>query len=246
MKLLYYLFRSRISHLFYKSTFGAGDRFTNAHSYLKNNPPLTGRLKKYSSTGNLFSKSLNNSFNINTKRTINPTFPLNSNDLNLRIRKKMHKLSNINNKSSSCISPDYFNPLINYKQEEEKNVKNKIKRNYITNKDNLVNMTPTQIYKYTPHIKQSKYNYYLKSQIANLPGSRPSRIGKIAFKKCGKKTFNIKNQGELKEILNGRNRIDPNLKKQAKTYHDSGKNYKIYEFDNPIISSKDINKKFNN
>ena len=37
----------------------------------------------------------------------------------------MHKFSNLKNKSSSCIYAEYFNPLINYKNEEKKERKKK-------------------------------------------------------------------------------------------------------------------------
>ena len=80
----------------------------------------------------------------------------------------------MNNKSSSCIYSEYFNSLINYRNKEKKE-KKKIRRNYITNKDHFDNMMPTQFYKYIPHTKQSIFNYYLISQIGNLPGSNQSR-----------------------------------------------------------------------
>ena len=47
-------------------------------------------------------------------------------------------------------------------------------------------MTPIQANKYIPHTKKSKFNYYLKSQIDNLPGKRPLRLIKLPIKKSGK------------------------------------------------------------
>jgi hypothetical protein len=63
-------------------------------------------------------------------------------------------------------------------------------------------MMPTQFYKYTPHTKQSMFNYYLISQIDNLPGSKQSRICEISIKKAGKKTFNKITFEESKNNLN--------------------------------------------
>ena len=120
------MFSSKIYNHFYKSTFGVGDRFENAHSYLKNNPSLTGRLKKYSSSRNLLSKrpnriiKNNNIFSlIHTKRTINPSLSVILDDSKPK-HKQLHDLSKLNNKSSNCITPGTFNPLINYKIEEKK------------------------------------------------------------------------------------------------------------------------------
>ena len=176
-----------------------------------------------------------NSFiNINTKRTINPSFSVNLNEEKNKKEKKNHKLSNLNNKSSSCIYREYFNPLINYKNEEKKENK-KIRRNYITNKDHFDNMMPTQSYKYTPHTKQSMFNYYLISQIDNLPGSNQSRICKISIKKGGKKTFNKITFEESK------NNLSRNI--NNKYFKKSGKYTKVYEFDNPIISHRDMTRK---
>lgn len=243
------IYSSRLYNHFFKSTFGIGNRFENAHSYLKNNPPLTGRLKKYSSATNIFCNNKNkdkrnNSFIcINTKRTINPSYSVNLDETNYKRGKKFHCLSQLNNKSSSCINPDYFNPLINYRH-EEKTGKKKIRRNYETNKDHFINMTPTQLYIYKPHTKQSMYNYYLISQIDSLPGSRQSRIGKIAIKKTGKKTFN-KNLFEESKGTFYRNNNNNNFKYKNFTAINNkfGKISKVYEFDNPIITHRDMNKK---
>ena len=227
---------------FYKSTFGIGDRFQNAHSYLKNNPSLTGRLKRYSSSRNIFQNKTHIFFdNINTKRTINPSLSVNLDDRN-KSRKKFHKLSNLNNKSSSSINPEYFNPLINYKS-EDKIGKKQIKRNYVTNKDHFINMMPTQIYKYTPHTKRGKYNYYSISQIDNIPGSNPNLNRKINFKKTGKKTFS-NNMFEESKGYNGRNNKFQNRMKR--NVLNNRQFSQVYEFDNPIISYMDMNKKNNN
>lgn len=205
---------------------------------------MTGRLKRYASTGNLLAKNRNqrnyNFFlNINTKRTINPSLSVNIEDRNKR-GKKFHKLSNLNNKSSSSINPDHFNPLINYKN-DEKNAKNKIKRNYVTNKDHFINMIPTQLYKYTPHTKKSQYNYYLISQIDNIPGSCPNINRKIIVKKTGKKTFSPNLFEESKEYISRNNRFkNRNI---GNVYNQ--KYTQVYEFDNPIISYMDMNKKYN-
>ena len=200
---------------------------------------MTGRLKRYSSSRNIFQKKSQIFFdNINTKRTINPSLSVNLDDRN-KGRKKFHKLSNLNNKSSSSINPEYFNPLINYKS-EDKIVKKQIKRNYVTNKDHFINMIPTQIYKYTPHTKRGKYNYYSISQIDNIPGSNPNLNRKINFKKTGKKTFS-NNMFEESKGYNGRN--NKFQKRMNRNVLNNRKFSKVYEFDNPIISYMDMNKK---
>ena len=238
------MFSSKIFNHFYKSTFGVGDRFENAHSYLRNNPSLTGRLKNYSSSKNIFSKrpngiiKKNNNFSlINTKRTINPSLSVNIDDSKQR-NKKLHNLAKLNNKSSNCITPGTFNPLINYKLEEKKE-KPKIRRNYSKNKDHFNHMTPTQRYIYKPHTKQSMYNYYLISQIATLPGR--SRTDRIDLKKTGKKQFNnsVLQEPKLKsrniKNNNGINRINTIINNNHRKIR------RVYEFDNPIISYRDMN-----
>ena len=197
---------------------------------------MTGRIKRYSSTENIFSnnqnKKKNNSLlNINAKRTTN-LYSENLNDEIFKKGKKLHKFSIFNNKSSSCIYLEYFNPLINYKNEEKKE-KKKIKRNF-SNKDHFDNMMPTQFYKYTPHTKQSMFNYYLISQIDNLPGSRQSNICKILIKKGGKKTFN-KNTFKESKINFRRNNNNKYFNKHFECT-------KIYEFDDLIISHRDMMK----
>ena len=241
------MFSSKIFNHFYKSTFGVGDRFENAHSYLKNNPSITGRLKKYSSSRNLLSKrpnriiKNNNIFSlINTKRTINPSLSVILDDSKPK-HKQLHDLSKLNNKSSNCITPGTFNPLINYKLEEKKE-KPKIRRNYSKNKDHFNHMTPTQRYIYRPHTKQSMYNYYLISQIATLPGR--SRTDRVDLKKTGKKKFNnsMRQEPKLKSRNinnnnknNGINRINTIINNNHRKIR------RVYEFDNPIISYRDMN-----
>ena len=241
------MFSSKIFNHFYKSTFGVGDRFENAHSYLRNNPSLRGRLKNYSSSKNIFSKrpngiiKKNNNFSlINTKRTINPSLSVNIDDSKQR-NKKLHNLAKLNNKSSNCITPGTFNPLINYKIEEKKE-KPKIRRNYSKNKDHFNHMTPTQRYIYRPHTKQSMYNYYLISQIATLPGR--SRTDRVDLKKTGKKKFNnsMRQEPKLKSRNinnnnknNGINRINTIINNNHRKIR------RVYEFDNPIISYRDMN-----
>ena len=271
----FFIYSSRIFHHFFKSTFGVGNRFDNAHSYLKNNPFLNGKLKKYSSSRNIHSNNNNkstyinrNTFsyisNINTKRTINPSFSVDNKDDKKNKRKRNnHSLSNDNNKSASCISPDYFNPLINYKCEEENSLKiKKIRRNNIKNKDHFYNMFPTQLYVMRPHTKQSMYNYYLISQIDNLPGYRPSHLIKHINKGKGKKMFYDKNiNNSINEEAKGKSRNiyynkynDNNKIKSLKNYtavnpirkkinNNREKTMKIYEIDDPVISYIDMDKK---
>ena len=113
------------------------------------------------------------------------------------------------------------------------------------NIDHFDNMTPTQAYKYIPHTKQSMYNYYIKSQIDNLPGKRLSRIKKEPNKKSGKKLFINNSLEENKD--NSRKLIFNNqLKYNRKTnVANNIKNYsKVYEFDDPIIYDGEMKIKF--
>ena len=52
---------------------------------------------------------------------------MNYNSINDINKKEKHKLSYINNNSTDCLNPEYFNPLINYKN-EDKNKNKKIKK----------------------------------------------------------------------------------------------------------------------
>ena len=99
-------------------------------------------------------------------------------------------------------------------------------------------MMPTQFYKYTPHTKQSMFNYYLISQIDNLPGSGQSSVCKISIKKGGEKKFSKITFEELK------NNLSRNI--NSKYFNKLGKYTKVYEFDNPIISHRDMTRKYNN
>ena len=107
-------------------------------------------------------------------------------------------------------------------------------------------MTPTQRYIFKPHTKQSMYNYHLISQIGTLPGR--SRIDKIELKTTGRKKFNnsVCQESKLKSRNNknnnnnknnGINRINTNINNNRR------KISRVYEFDNPIISYRDINNK---
>lgn len=165
---------------------------------------------------------------------------MNLNSINYKRGRKMHKLSNINNKSSDSINPDNFNPLINYKN-EDKNKNKIIRRNNLTNQDHFDHMIPTQSYIYKPHTKKSMYSYYLKSQIDNLPGKRPSRIEKTPNRKTGKKTFNNSYLEETKDN-SSRNLLNNQLKNKRNTnIATNNRNYsKVYEFDNPIIYHREM------
>jgi hypothetical protein len=91
------------------------------------------------------------------------------------------------------------------------------------------------------------YNYYLISQIDNLPGRSRKEI--INLKKTGKKTFynNIieedKRKTRIKKNNNNNNTNENNKKNNYKITNCSGKISRVYEFDNPIISYRDINNK---
>jgi len=219
---------------------------------------LTGRLKRYSSTESILSQNSNNNrrstsffHNINTKRTINPSLSVNLDDINNKKRIKRHTLSNLHNKSSNVITPGTFNPLINYEQGKEKISRKKIKRNCYTNSDHFHNMTPTQLYKYRPHVKPSKYNYHLISQIDSLPGPNKAEILK---KRTGKRIFKSNLFEESKDDFDK----NTNNNNHKKNYNNVYKNSKItnvnnnrskfsqvYEFDDPVISYRDICKKIN-
>lgn len=130
-----------------------------------------------------------------------------------------------------------------------------MKINFYTNKDHFQNMTPTQLYKYRPHVKQSKYNYYLNSQIDSLPGNIPSNKSKIFMKKTGKKIFKSNLFEESKDNFDKR-RNNYNHKNNYNNIYRNGKisninNNKskfsqVYEFDDSVISHRDICNKKNN
>lgn len=110
-----------------------------------------------------------NSFNlVNTKRTIIPSLSFDWTDDNNKMQKKhiQHSLSYINNKSSDLLSPNHYNPLINYRNENEnENQRNKsiisLKRNPL--KDNLDHMMPISEPDYRRHFKKSIFGEYNKS-----------------------------------------------------------------------------------
>ena len=153
-------------------------------------------------------------------------------------------MSNKNNKSSNCIAPGSFNPLINYKTDEKP--KRKMRRIFYKNQDHFNNMTPTQIYTYRPHIKQSKYNHYLISQIDSLPGSRPPLLAKNLIKKSGKKTFkNMNLFEESKENFIYKNNNKLKKGNISNINNNRSKFSQVYEFDNPVISHLDVCNKDN-
>ena len=176
---------------------------------------------------------------------------MNLNEINNKKRIERHTLSNLNNKSSNCITPGSFNPLINYEPGKEKISRKKIKRNCYTNQDHFYNMTPTQLYKYRPHVKKAKYNYHLDSQIDILPGPNKS---KILMKKTGKKIFKSNLFEESKDNFD-KNSNNINHKKNYNNIYKNGKITninnnrskfsQIYEFDDPVISERDICNKIN-
>jgi len=169
--------------------------------------------------------------------------------MNLNFNKgkiKRNILSIFNNKHSNCITPEKFNPLINYKESDSK----KRKRIY-SNKDHFKNMTPTQLYKYRPHVKRPMYSHYLESQIDCLPGSKPPYKSNINTKKTGKKMFKTNIFEESKDIfdMNWNNFKNNKKYKNNNIINFNNKRNKIsqvYEFDNPVISYNDIGKKDKN
>jgi len=151
---------------------------------------------------------------------------------------KTHNLSKINNKSSSCITPGYFNPFINYKTKERISGNKKMD---ITNKniDHFYHMNPTEFYKYKPLLKRTKINYN-SSQITSLPGN-VKKINIKEQKKTGKKLFEINNEeSDLISQIRSRNKIK---NKFNITNNSMIKKTKKYEFDAPIVSFRDMENK---
>ena len=137
---------------------------------------------------------------------------------------KRHNLSYINNKSSGCITPESFNPLINYKSKQEKKIK-KNENHFDKNKDHFHHMNPTEIFTYRPLIKRI-YN--------------ANSILKKEKKKTGKKLFCLKNV-ESKGVWNSRNccKNKDKIKYMCNTMNNfCGNNKKIYEYEEPVISCK--------
>ena len=136
---------------------------------------------------------------------------------------KRHNLSCINNKSSGCITPESFNPLINYKLKQEKKIK-KNENRFDKNKDHFHHMNPTEIFTYKPMIKRIfNINSILQKE-----------------KKKGKKLFCLKNV-ESKGVWNSRNTFNNNnkIKYMSNTTNNfCVNNKKIYEYEAPVISCK--------
>ena len=138
-------------------------------------------------------------------------------------KRKKHNLSCINNKSSGCITPDSFNPLINYKYKENKTKIKNVPQIY-KNKDHFYHMNPTVLNTYRPLIK---LNFKINIQKEK--------------RKSGKKLFGLKNV-ESKEDCNGRNTYRNRIKYLCNTTNNflvnNKNNRKIYEYDDPVISYK--------
>lgn len=181
--------------------------------------------------------------NILRNRSNNKNLVNNDKKDNIFFRKKIttHNLAKINNKSSNCITPGFFNPLINYKTKEKK-ITNKKGGLLNKSKDHFHHMNPIEIYEYKPLLKRTKINYNL-SQISSLPGNtlKNNFNGK---KKTGKKTFEQNNK-ESKELRSRNQYQNKNNYLFNTTNTFLNQNMKIYEFDDPIISYEDMNNKKN-
>ena len=214
-----------------RCSFGIGDRFSNAHSYFKNNPILNGRLKKYCHSRNVDHieniegnicplKKSKTVLNIRKSKKLEIDT---SNNINIicDIKREKHNLSCINNKSSGCITPDSFNPLINYKHKENKI---KTKNVPLKNKDHFYHMNPTVINTYKPLIKRN----------ININTQKEKR-------KSGKKIFGFKNI-ESKEECNSRNTFRNRIElcNTTNNFWVNNKNNRkiIYEYEAPVISYK--------
>ena len=152
-----------------------------------------------------------------------------------------NNLAKINNKSSNCITPGFFNPLINYKTKEKK-ITNKKGGLINKSKDHFHHMNPIEINEYKPLLKRTKINYNL-SQIYSLPGNtlKHNINGK---KKTGKKMFEQNNK-ESKELRSRNQYQNKNNYLFNTTNNFSNQNMKEYVFDDPIISYEDMNNKKN-
>jgi len=140
-------------------------------------------------------------------------------------KRKKHKLSCINNKSSGCITPDSFNPLINYKYKENK-TKTKNVPKFYKNKDHFYHMNPTVLTTYKPLLKRN----------FNINEQKPKR-------KSGKKIFGLKNIESKEECYSRntfRNRIE--LCKTTNNFWVNKRNNRkiIYEYEAPVISYKNF------
>ena len=122
-----------------------------------------------------------------------------------------NKLWNLNNKSCSCITPESFNPLINYRVEDKDKNKSKIK--YYRNKDHFFHMNPTEIYQYKPserpsfeEIMNSKWMKEIKEADENqLNELREKMITEI--KKAGKMQTTSKKEKIYIKYIVGRKDI---------------------------------------
>lgn len=197
---------------------------------------LNGRLKHYNPSRNIdHFDNLGEINNIKKSKTViclrkNRKLKIDTNNDIIINRNKKHNLSYINNKSSNCITPGSFNPLINYKIEEKKHKKS-IETNYYKNKDHFFHMNPTEIYKYKPQLKRV-FN--------SLSFSRNEKT-----KKTGKKLFSLKNV-ESKEDFYSINTFTNRIKylnNRTNTFFT--KNLKVYEYEEPVISNKDVKKRKN-
>ena len=203
---------------------------------MQNAPLLKGRLKLYHPSRNIDHLDLDTLGEINNIKRNKTVICLRKNrnleiDTNNGIPvkgNKKNKLSLINNKSSNCITPGSFNPLINYKVKEKK-YRNINGFRYYKNQDHFFHMNPTEIYIYKPQLKRT-FN--------GLSFSRNEKV-----KKTGKKLFCLKNV-ESKDGINDRNSYKKNFKYLSNTINNNfAKNLKIYEYDAPAISYKDVYKK---
>jgi hypothetical protein len=177
--------------------------------------------------------------NILKNRSINKKTIFDANDnKSLSQRNKKQNLYKINNKSSNCITPGSYNPLINYITKEEKTSNKKyISRN--KSKDHFYHMNPTELHKFKPQLKRAKLNIIFLSQILGLPGSSKNAITERI--KTGKKIFNLTNR-ESKET-HSRNQCRKMVKYLSNTSNTfMNNNRKIIQYDCPIISYRDMNK----
>ena len=127
---------------------------------MKNNPQLKGRSKKYNHSRNI--DHLENIYKLRITKTVSclnihknkssNNYLINNeekNNIYTTRNKKKHNLSIKYNKSSNCVTPSSFNPLINYEIKENK-IGNKKMNLLNKNNDHFNNMNPTELYTYKP------------------------------------------------------------------------------------------------
>ena len=209
-----------------KGTFGTEERFNKIHFFFKNK----GKLRSRQNNNNL-QKNIDHLTDINKtmkrSKTIlcirkNKKLEIDTKNNNFHSRNIKHNLSNINNKSSNCITPGSFNPWINYKSKENKeiNIRNQ------KNKDHFYHMNPTEIHKYKPMLKRT-YNYFGSTRKEKVTG----------IKSLGLKNVESKEEYDIHNITKKR------FKCLTNTPHIFfAKNLKIYEYEPPVISYKDLRK----